>query len=70
MEYFIDFTTIPGDKPNTVKAIDAVKVRIDMVRITDMDAPMSINLCDHPLYDELERYVLSNPSRKSTRARQ
>jgi hypothetical protein len=69
MDYYIDFTTVAGDEPNTVKAIDAVKVNISMVRITDMDKPMSINLCDHPLYEELEKYVLANRRRSGTHAR-
>lgn len=55
-EYFIDFNTKidPGK-------IQAVRVRIDLVTITDMEAPMRIDLCDHPLYEELQRYVKGNP---------
>jgi len=55
-EYYIDFNTTqePGK-------LQAVRVRIDLVTITDMDKPLSINLCEHPLYKELKRYVQSNP---------
>lgn len=54
-EYFIDFNTKiePGK-------IQAVRVRIDLVTITDMNKPLSINLVDHPLYEELRRYVMAN----------
>ncbi len=54
--YFIDFNTQiePGK-------IQAVRVRLDMVTITEMDQPMNINLCEHPLYKELKRYVEANP---------
>jgi hypothetical protein len=54
-EYFIDFNT----KINPGK-IQAVRVRIDLVTVTDMDKPMSVNLSEHPLYPELKRYVESN----------
>jgi hypothetical protein len=49
-EYFIDFDTKiePGK-------IQAVRVTLGLVTITDM------NLCEHPLYAELKRYVLANP---------
>lgn len=54
-EYFIDFDT----KINPGK-IQAVRVRLDLVTISDMDTPMRIDLCDHPLYPELKRYVEAN----------
>lgn len=55
-EYFIDFNTKidPGK-------IQAVKITIELVTVTRMDAPMAINLCEHPLYPELKRYVEANP---------
>jgi hypothetical protein len=55
-EYFIDFNTRiePGK-------IQAVKITIELVTVTDMHAPMDIGLCDHPLYAELKRYVEANP---------
>ena len=55
-EYFIDFNT--KQEPGKIQA---VRVRLDLVTITDMNKPMQIDLCDHPLYKELKRYVQSNP---------
>ena len=68
-EYLIDFDTkiMPGK-------IQAVRVRLDLVTISDMDHPsttwtaiwmrgrnkQAIDLCDHPLYEELQRYVMAN----------
>ena len=54
-EYLIDFDTkiMPGK-------IQAVRVRLDLVTIKDMDESFRIDLCDHPLYEELKRYVLAN----------
>jgi hypothetical protein len=55
-EYYIDFDTKiePGK-------IQAVRVRIDLVTIDDMKKEFSIDLCNHPLYKELKRYVKANP---------
>lgn len=55
-EYFIDFNT--EQQPGKIQA---VRVTIELVTITDMEKPMRIDLCDHPLYPELRRYVESNP---------
>ena len=55
-EYFISFDT-KSDPPN----IDAVRVRLDYVKITDMNASMRIDLADHPLYMDLQNYVKANP---------
>ena len=55
-EYFVAFFT--KDCPDGT--IDAVRVRVDMVRQEDMNKEMSINLCDHPLYAELRKYVEAN----------
>lgn len=55
VEYFIDFNT----RINPGK-IQAVRIRIDLVTVVDMNAPMRIDLCNHPLYAELKRYVLAN----------
>jgi len=54
-EYLIDFDTkiMPGK-------IQAVRVVLDLVTISDMEQPFRIDLCDHPLYPELKRYVLAN----------
>jgi hypothetical protein len=54
-EYFIDFDT----KSNPGK-IAAVRVRLDLVTITDMNAKMRVDLCQHPLYKELKNYVKMN----------
>lgn len=53
-EFFIDFTTREDGK------LDAVRVRIDLVKIDDMRKPLNLGLADHPLYKELQRYVLAN----------
>jgi hypothetical protein len=57
-EYFIDFNTQiePGK-------LQAVRVRLDLVTISNLDIPMDVGLCDHPLFDELRRYVKANPRR-------
>ena len=54
-EYFIDFNTLiePGK-------LQAVRVRIDLVTITDMNKQLNVALCNHPLYKELKKYVLAN----------
>ena len=54
-EYFISFDT----KINPGK-IEAVRVRIDVVTIEDMEQKMDIDLCNHPLYSDLKRYVEAN----------
>lgn len=56
-EYFIAFYA-KDCPPGT---IDGVRVRLDMLRQTNMDEKMAINLCEHPLYGELVKYVESNP---------
>ena len=55
-EYFISFDT----KINPGK-IEAIRVRIDVVTIEDMQKKMNIDLCNHPLYSDLKKYVESNP---------
>lgn len=57
-EFYISFDT----KINPGK-IDAVRVRIDNVTIADMDKPLNLALVDHPLYRDLEQYVLANRRR-------
>lgn len=58
--FYIEFDTriYPG-------GLQAVKVTLEVERIMDVTKPLAINLCEHPLYKELERYVLSNPSGKT-----
>ncbi len=57
-EYFIEFFTESGGaKPHT---IDGIRIRIDMVNITDMNAKFRVDLCDHPLYPNLKKYVKKN----------
>jgi len=57
-EYFIDFNS----KINPGK-LQAVRVRIDLVTIEqkDFDKPLNLALCDDPLYEELQKFVLANP---------
>lgn len=56
--YHISFDTkeLPG-------AIKAVTVTLDNVIVTDMNASMNIDLCNHPLYSILVAYVQANPVR-------
>lgn len=58
-EYFISFYTKDCPQGN----IDGVRVRLDMVRQANMEEKMAINLCDHPLYHELVRYVEANSAK-------
>jgi hypothetical protein len=55
MEYYISFDT----KINPGK-LEAVKITIENVTITDMDKPLKIDLVNHPLYSDLRNYVLAN----------
>jgi hypothetical protein len=41
--------------------IETVKVTIENDVMDSMDK-VRVDLCDHPLYPDLERYVLANPS--------
>jgi hypothetical protein len=54
-EYFIDFNTQiqPGK-------IQAVRVRLDLVTVSNMNVPMDISLVEHPLFSELRKYVAAN----------
>lgn len=55
--YFISFDT----RINPGK-LEAIRVRLDIVTIDEeqMNVPMKINLCDHPLYSDLVAYVKAN----------
>ena len=55
-EYFITFNT----KINPGK-LEAVRVRLDIVTIDKMDQKLRIDLCEHPLYSDLKKYVEANP---------
>ena len=55
-EFYISFDT----KINPGK-LEAVRVRIDNVTITDLEKSLNLGLCDHPLYSDLQKYVLANP---------
>lgn len=57
-EFHIEFDTEtePGK-------LGAIKVSIGFETITDMQRPLAINLCDHPLYSRLCEYVKANPAR-------
>lgn len=54
-KYYIAFDT-KDIAPN----IKAVTVQIGHEVVTDMHAPMAINLCDNPLYPDLVAYVMGN----------
>ena len=60
MKYYISFDTkeMPGK-------IIAVTVEIAHELVRDKDKKMNIALCDSPLYPQLVRYVMANPSRKA-----
>ena len=55
-EFYISFSTKiePGK-------IVAVRVRLDQVIIAELDVQMRVDLCDHPLYRDLQTYVEGNP---------
>ena len=55
-EFYIAFDT----KINPGK-LEAVRVRLDIVTIDDLDSQLSIGLCNHPLYSDLAKYVRANP---------
>lgn len=57
-KYYIAFDT-QEMAPN----IRAVTVELKHEVVTDDHAPMSVNLCEHPLYPQLCKYVKSNPHR-------
>lgn len=59
--YGIDFDTL--DMPGKVKA---VTVALDILIMRDVDS-VRVDLCDHPLYAKLERYVLANPTKGNRR---
>jgi hypothetical protein len=56
--YCISFDTV--EMPGKVVA---VSVALDTIILGPNDSAM-INLCEHPLYPKLEKYVKQNPSRK------
>ncbi len=56
-KYHIEFNTEDGP------GILAITVSLRSEFVTDMNAQMRVDLCDHPLYKKLEQYVLANPSR-------
>lgn len=58
MKYYISFNT-KEMRPNIV----AVSVDISRELIRDDHKKMRVDLCDSPLYKDLERYVLANPSK-------
>ena len=55
-EFYIEFDTKtePGK-------LGAIKVAIGFETITDMERPLNIALCSHPLYSRLVEYVKANP---------
>lgn len=57
-EYAIDFNTREG--PNQ---IEAVTVALNK-RFMHKDETVRVDLCDHPLYPKLVKYVLNNPPRE------
>lgn len=56
--FHIQFDT--NDAPGRLKAV-WVELGIDFKRADNK--PMRVDLCDHPQYEALERYVLANPSK-------
>lgn len=54
-DFFISFDT----KANPGK-IEAIRVRLDNITITDMNKPLAVNLPDHPLWKDLVKYVKAN----------
>lgn len=60
-KYYIEFNVAP-DK----KSIQTITVNLDSEVVTDTEAKMDISLSLHPLYRQLEKYVLANPAPKAT----
>ena len=58
-KYHIGFDT--KDTPGVLKS---VTVKLGVVYTRDRNARFNIALMDHPLYEQLEHYVLNNPSAK------
>jgi len=58
-EFHIEFST---SSVESTGLIEALRVRIEMTHI-EMAQEVRIDLCDHPLYPKLERYVLANRRR-------
>lgn len=58
-KYYIEFN-IAKDK----KSIQTITVSLDSEVVTDMEAQMDISLSKHPLFANLEKYVLANPTKK------
>jgi hypothetical protein len=56
--YSISFDT--NDAPGRVKAV-WVELGVWFMRERDV---AHVNLCEHPLYPQLEEYVKANPSRR------
>lgn len=54
-EFYISFDT----EANPGK-LEAIKVTVENVTITDMEQKLNIALCEHPLYRDLQSYVLNN----------
>lgn len=58
-KYHIDFDT--KEYPGRIKSLT---VELGMGILRNMDERVRVDLCDHPDYPKLERYVLANPSRR------
>lgn len=63
-KYYISF-----DTKELAPNIRAVTVELKHEVVSDMHAPMPINLRDHPLYPELVQYVWANHPEKYLRER-
>ncbi|MFA7504266.1 MAG: hypothetical protein WCZ28_06170 [Burkholderiaceae bacterium] len=57
---------IAFDTKDMAPRIKAVRVDLSTYIMRDMDEKVRVDLCDHPLYPALERYVLANPSGEGT----
>lgn len=55
---------IAFDVKKTGLRVKAVRVRLDQVELTDLDERFNVRLTSHPLYAQLERYVLANQAKK------
>jgi hypothetical protein len=60
--FYISFDT-DDMKPNIL----ATRITLDQEVIRDMAKTLSIDLVNHPLYAQLEEYVLMNPSKARQR---
>ena len=59
--FSIAFDTLKFESQNMMSVV-TVTLKEDVM---GMDETVHVNLCEHPLYPQLERYVRANPARRT-----